>query len=174
MTPKPLEPKKDEKAVDPEVIKLKEEVASMAKKLADAEAKEAAAAKEAGAKFVVDHVKAKATEYPYLASNEKWIRQALADAEPEYAKAIEANAGNDLEPEAKDALIIKALAAAEAKHKAIADEYKAVAAAKTPNSVPKVTQPILTITGSNAGITPAVKAGKAASLDELKRARRAN
>ena len=175
----PTPAKEEEKpAGDPEVAKLKEELAALNKRLADADAREAAAAKEAGRKYVVDHVKTKATDYPYLASNEEWITQALADAEPDYAKAIEANAGQDISPEAKDALVIKALAAAEAKHKAIAEKYlaatKAVIPSKSPNSVPKVAQPTLTFTGSRAGITPSAKTGAKASLDELKRARRSN
>jgi hypothetical protein len=78
--------------------------------------------------------------------------------------------------EAKNDLIIKALAKAEAQHKATAEAYmavaKAVPATKKPNDVPKVTQPTLTFTGSRAGVTPAAKTGKVATLEELKLARR--
>ena len=168
--------KPDDKPVDPEVAKLKADLEAVNKRLADADAAVAAAAKEAGRRSVVEHVKATAKDFPYLASNEEWVTKALADAEPDYAKAIAENKGQDISAEAKNDIVIKALAKAEANHKAMADAYKAVGspalAVKTPTDVPKMTQPTLTITSARAGLTPAVKTGKAATLEELKLARR--
>ncbi len=111
-----------------------------------------------------------------MAANEDWITQALKDAEPEYAAAIKTNNGNDITDEAKNVLVINALAKAEASHKATAAKYGAVnpgaIPTKNPIDVSKVTQPTLTIAVPKAGLTPAVKTGKTATLEELKRARR--
>ncbi len=174
--PVPAPVKDEDKPVDPTVKALQDQVKVLTDRVKQADEIAAAAAKEAGRKSVVEHVKAQAKDFPYLASNEEWVTKALADAEPDYAKAIEANRGQDISEEAKNDLVIKALAKAEAEHKATATKYMAVTgkpqAGKSPNDVPKMTQPTLTITNQRAGLTPAVKTGKAASLEELKRARR--
>jgi hypothetical protein len=173
-TPAPVKP--EDKPVDPEVAVLKEQVKRLSDRVADADAKEAAAVKEAGRKSVVEHVKTAAKDYPFLASNEDWVTEALLAAEPEYAKAIELNKGQDIPIEAKEALIVKHLQEHEAKHKANAAKYLAVAnpapAAKNPNDVPRMTNATLNITAPRAGVTPAAKPVKNASLEDLKRARR--
>ncbi len=172
----PVAAKPDDKPVDPEVAKMRAELDAVNKRLADADAALAANAKEAGRRTVVEHVKTNAKDFPYLAANEDWVTAALASAEPDYAEAIKANNGQDLSMEAKNDLVIKALAKAEASHAATAAKYSAVKPGgiptKNPIDVSKVTQPTLTLNAPRAAITPAVKTGKAASLEELKRARR--
>lgn len=170
---KPAEPAA--KQVDPEVAKLQEQLKQVQDRLAASDKAVADAAKEAGRRSVVDHVKAQAKDYPFLASNEAWVNQALSEAEPEYAKAVAANDGKDLTDDQKNDLIIKALAKAEAGHKSAAEAYAAVTKTKKPNDVPKVAPPVLTLAPKRAGITPVTGTStKPATLDELKRQRRAN
>jgi hypothetical protein len=176
--PKPVsEPAKAEDE-PPAVKALREQVEALNKKLADADAAQQAMAKEAGRKSIVAHVNGAKDQYPFLASNESWINQALLDAEQDYGKAVTDNKGQDLSQEQKNLLIDKALKAAEVKHREQATNYAKILglSVKTPTVVvdKPVSKPTLTYTGTGPGLTPAVPQGKVKSLDELKRARRAN
>ncbi len=179
--PEPEAKQEPKVEASPEVKALMEKLEALEKRVQEADLKEAAAAKEAGRKSILSHVTEQKAAYPFLASNEAWVTDALTDADKSYAEKVAANKGEDIDQEAKNKIITDALTAAEAKHRTNAEQYQKIlgsqagstlARLKSPNSV-TVASPVLSLTGApKAGITPVARTGKATSIDELKKARR--
>ena len=177
-TPKP-EPDKAKAEDEPEAVKaLREQVEKLTKLVADKEANEAAMVKEQGRRSIVAHVEKEKAQFPFLASNEAWVNEALGQAEKDYADAVKANQDQDLSQDQKNDLIEKALKSAEAKRKDEALNYAKILGLQVKNptvvvDTKPVSKPTLTYTGTGPGQTPALPQGKVKSLEELKRARRA-
>lgn len=138
---------------------------------------EAEQAKADGVKAVIGHVKTEAKSFPFLAKNEDWVKAALLDADKDYADAVKANKGKDIDQDKKESLIETALTRAEKFHTEQAKAYGALTGAK-PEPAKTVPKPATTpINESGPGITKAglvaKPRGKSQSIEDLKAARRA-
>jgi hypothetical protein len=151
-------------------------------KASDAERKErekadgikaADAARVADMAAVVEHVKEKATEYPYLARKAEWVHAAYEDAAKAYPALVE-KAGRELNAIEKDRLIKASLAEAEEFRKGEAKLYAPVTLDQRPKSPPPKASARPTFDSSLRGGTaaPVVRSKTKLSFEQAKAERR--
>jgi hypothetical protein len=179
----------DGAAVDPKVAELAETVKKLeaaaterAKRdAAELQARTAEARKQDVA-AIVEHVKAEAVKYPYLARNPAWVQEAYdtaSDLVPKVIEQIKAREGaaRELTPEEKHRLMEAALLEAEASHaekaklygpSGVALERPGGAAPPRPGARPSTFD--ASMRGGTA--TPVTKPKTKLTFSEVKRARR--
>ena len=162
---------------DPELAKLREEIAALKAGVSETQQQQTAAqraAREAAVDNIAARVAADGKTYPYLARSKEWVREALTGADEAYAQAVAAN-GGPLTQEQKDQLIAAALTVAEERRAAESKLYApaAPAPAEAPPRAPEGRPGPRTITSAVRSAVTAPRAGGPKTLDEIRRERRA-
>ena len=172
----PLEPKPEDEAAKAAKAKQDQLEADVeAIKARDKEQSETAAkaAMDADRAAVVEHVKAEAATFPYLARKAEWVHAAYEDAAKAYP-ALAEKAGRPLNPQERHRLIIASLTEAEEFRKGEAALYAPVTLHQSPRATPPKASARPTFDSSLRGGTaaPAVKSKTKLSFEQAKAERR--
>ena len=168
------------KPEDAEAAKVKADLEAL--KASDAErkkrddeqaAKAAETAKVNDMAAVVEFVKEKATDYPYLSRKAEWVHAAYEDAAKAYPALVE-KAGRDLNPQERDRLIKASLAEAEEFRKGEAALYAPVTMHQSSRAKPPAAsaRPVFTSSLRGGTAAPVVRAKTKLSFEQAKAERR--